>query len=275
MAALNKPSVKAVQNVVKMYRLACHYGDDEEETDKMSFRLSDSNVFNELMLFVLKNIDGIFRSLLNHKPSDDIAKVMLSKKWKKVAPLIKSYLGNTLHLILHLTETNLNAYIFQRLRASVDLFTVFPYLTKKVMKASLKFFGKDLGDEKADRTLRIQSVLFIRSLIVNMGDTFKDECYKGLYRTFQSCAKFVNHTNMKSLQFMQSCLVEILGVNPDALYKHVFILIREIALHVRLALTSKTKESIQKVYSWQVICSLDLIEQLVSRYGANESDVLN
>ena len=273
-AALESSSLKAVQNLVKAYRVGCHYGDDEEETSEISFRLSDSSVFNELMLFVLKNLDTIFRRILKVQSGQSVEKALQSSKWKKVGPLVKSYLGNSLHLVSNVTESTLSAFIFQRLRASIDLYTQFPILCKKLLKVSLKFFGTGLGNVEADRTLRIQSILVVRSLALTPNQSLLDDCYKGVYRTFQSCAKFVNQANIGSIHFMQECIVEILGVHPDALYKHVFIFIREAALLVRNALTAKSKDAYQKVYSWQTICSLNLLEMLVSRYGSDSKAVL-
>ena len=272
-SALDKGSLGAVKNVLKAYRVGCHYGDDEDETSQISFRLSDSNVFNQLMLFVLKHMDGIFRRILESggrtqgKPSD-------SPKWKKVEPLVKSYLGNTLHLVSNVTEAPLSAYICQRLRASVDLFHTLPVLSKKLLKFCLKSFGTELGNVKADRTLRIQSILVVRALAVHMGDDLAEDCYKGLYRTFRSCAKFTNAQNIQSVHFMQDCIVEVYGVHTNHLYKYVFNAIKEIALLVRTALVAKTKEASQRLLSWETVSCLDLLERLVSRYGAKEGQVL-
>ena len=53
--------------------------------------------------------------------------------------------------------------------------------------------------------------------VLHLGkNAFVDDCYKSLYRTFQSCAKFVNNANIGSIHFMQDCIVEVLGVNPSA-----------------------------------------------------------
>jgi len=275
-AALGKASLKAVQNLLKCYRAATHLGEDDD-AESLYF---DSVLFNELMHFVLKHVDSIFRKALHLGPGAigaNAEKVFSSAKWKKVGPLVRSYLGNTLHLLSNVTDATLSAFVFQRLRASVDLFAPFHILSKKLLKLALRSFGTGLGDVAADRTLRIQSVLVVRALAQTHGDknAFVDDCYKSLYRTFQSCAKFVNNANIGSIHFMQDCIVEVLGVNPDALYKFTFLFIREVALLLRNALTVKSKEAYQKVYSWQVISSLNLFESIVSRYGADDSEILH
>mmetsp|Transcript_10320 Transcript_10320/g.29240 ORF Transcript_10320/g.29240 Transcript_10320/m.29240 type:complete len:725 (-) Transcript_10320:321-2495(-) len=273
-AALTKGSLGAVKNVLKAYRVGCHYGDDDDETNQISVRLSDSNVFNQLMLFVLKNVDTIFRRLLQIESGQkETEKAMQSKKWTKVEPLVKSYLGNTLHLVSNVTEPGLAAYVYQRLRASVDLFTKFPVLSKKLLKLALKSFGSDIGNVKVDKTARIQSVLLVRSLALSQ-DTLLDESYRGLYRTYQSAAKFASQQNISSIRFMQDCLVEVFCMKPDSMYKHVFNFVKEVALFVRNSLIYKTQEHYYRVYSWEVICSLDLLESLISKHGSGEKDVL-
>ena len=280
-SALDKGSLSAVKNVLKAYRVGCHYGDEEEETTQISFRLEDSNAFNQLMLFVLRNADGIFRRLLKIEgkgkgkgKQEATARAMQSSKWTKVGPLVKSFLGNTLHLISHVTEAALNAYIYQRLRSSVDLFTNFPVLSKKLLRLCLDSFGSDLGNVKVDRTLRIQSVLLVRALAVTQDD-LRDECYKGLHRSFRSCAKFTNQQNISSIRFMQDCVVEVYATNADTMYKHVFNFVKELALLLRTSLQEKTKDAYERVYSWQVIASMELLEGLVSRYGSEEGATLH
>ena len=155
------------------------------------------------------------------------------------------------------------------------MFTKFPVLCEKLLKVSLRSFGSDVGNTKVDRTLRIQSCLCVRSLGL-ADEALLDDAYKGLYRTFQSCARFANNKNMKSILFMQDCVVEVYGImSEEVMYKHVFNFVKEIALLLRNALLVKTKEAYSKMYSLQVICSLDLLESLVSRYGSEPKDVLN
>lgn len=66
----------------------------------MALRISSSRVFNTVLLFALKEMDGLFRRILGveNAPTQprDITRL---PKWRKLEPLVKSYLGNTLHLL--------------------------------------------------------------------------------------------------------------------------------------------------------------------------------
>ena len=85
---------------LQAYRLACHYGDTEEEVHE-TMKISSSAVFNKLMLFVLKEADHIFLRMLSldEQPAVTARDVQKSKRLKKMESLLKSFLGNSLHLL--------------------------------------------------------------------------------------------------------------------------------------------------------------------------------
>ena len=102
-AALDKASFGAVRSLLRAYRSACHYGDSEEEVEA-GMRIASSAVYNRLMLFVLKHADGILRRMLGEGEGQggkalEAAALAKLPRWRKVEPLVKSYMGNTLHLL--------------------------------------------------------------------------------------------------------------------------------------------------------------------------------
>ena len=86
--------------VLQAYRLACHYGDTEEQVHE-TMKISSSAVFNKLMLFVLKEADSIFLRMLSLDEQTMVTSrdVQRAKRLKKVENLLKSFLGNSLHLL--------------------------------------------------------------------------------------------------------------------------------------------------------------------------------
>ncbi len=70
--------------------------------------------------------------------------------------LIKSYLGNSIHLLGQMTEAAMLSFALRRLRASVVFLAPFERLQKKLLKLALTLFGS------ADNTPRVQAVLMLR-----------------------------------------------------------------------------------------------------------------
>jgi len=89
-------SLGAVRQVTRLYRIACHYGDaDDDET----LQLASSAVYNNILLFMLGKADGIFRKALSIEAGDDAVNVKEQDRWPKYEPFVKSFLGNSLHLL--------------------------------------------------------------------------------------------------------------------------------------------------------------------------------
>jgi nucleolar complex protein 2 len=98
-AALSNASQGAMRSLLRAYRVACHHGDTEADVAE-SLRLGSSAAYNRLMLFVLREADGIFKRMLGCEGEEpEAAALPRLTRWKKVEPLIKSYVGNTLHLL--------------------------------------------------------------------------------------------------------------------------------------------------------------------------------
>ncbi len=59
--------------------------------------------------------------------------------------------------------------------------------------------------------------------------------------------------------------------NFSVAYQHSFVYIRELAVQLRNAVGTLSKDAIQKVYGWQYLCSLHLWVDLISEHAHNET----
>lgn len=137
-AVKEKQHVGALKNLLRAFRTACHYGDGEMEDVGSKFNITNSHVFNKIMLFVLVDIDAVFKKMLgladmNEKKSGSVEVQKLSK-WKKLEPFVKTYLGNALHILNQMTDNQMIAFTVRRLKASVIFLAAFPILARKYMK---------------------------------------------------------------------------------------------------------------------------------------------
>ena len=146
-----------------------------------SLTISSSAVFNKVLLFVLREADGIFRRMLNLPVDTTTAaaaagaaggpggkgaaaagskgaaaagggkgggarllmgvEVKAAPRWRKVENLVKSYLGNSLHLLSQMTEPAMVSFTLRRLRASAAFLAPFEKINRKMLKQALVVFG--------------------------------------------------------------------------------------------------------------------------------------
>lgn len=266
-AAQKNASIGAVRQVTRLYRVACHFGDEDEDQDE-SLKLASSAVYNNILLFMLGKADGIFRKALGMtggvasesetedgesaagmSPSEDPTK---RERYSKYAPFIRSYLGNTLHLLDKVTDPSMQGYILKRLRHSVPFLKDFDKIRRKFIAISLKIFSS--GEDEP----RVQAVLFVRACAVVLPALCLDPCLKGVYKSFVAASKFFSPTSAPGIRFMATCTAEMYGIDMGATYQHAFVAIKGLAGQMRQALTNKSKESYKEVYCWQTINALEL-----------------
>lgn len=263
-AVKEKQHFGALKNLLRAFRTACHYGDGESEDMGSKFNISSSHVFNKIMLYVLVEIDGVFKKMLGltdmSEKKGGAVEVQKLSKWKKLEPFVKTYLGNALHILNQMTDNQMIAFTVRRLKASVIFLAAFPILARKYMKVALHFWGSGEG------ALPLLSFMFIREMALRLGSDYLETCLKGMYKEYVAHARFVNPTSLPRIHFMASCVVELYGIDSAAAYQNAFIFIRQLAIVLRNALSMKTKEAFKQVYRWQYINSLNVWVRVLSTY---------
>ncbi|CAL8998479.1 unnamed protein product [Prunus brigantina] len=258
--------LSAIHSLMKAFRTACHYGDDKEDESMLDFGVMSSSVFNKVMLFVLKEMDGIIRKLLELPAfggkKETILDAMNTKRWKNYNHLVKSYLGNALHVLRQMTDTEMISFTLRRLQYSSIFLAAFPVLLRKYIKTAVDLWGLGGG------SLPLVSLLFLRDLCVRLGSDCLDECFKGMYKAYVLNCQFITAAKLQHVQFRANCVIELYGVDLPTAYQHAFVFIRQLAMILREALNAKTKEAFRKVYEWKFMNCLELWTGAISSYGS-------
>ncbi|KAI3710849.1 hypothetical protein L2E82_40643 [Cichorium intybus] len=255
--------IGAIRSIMRAFRSACHCGDDDSESKLSSMSFP---VFNKILLFVLSEMDGILRTILKLPLSggkkEMILEAMNTRAWKNYNHLVKAYLGNALHVLNQMTDTDMIAFTLRRLKFSSLFLAAFPALLRKYIKVVLHFWGTGGG------ALPIVSLLFLRDICIRLGSDCIDECFKGIYKAYVLNCHFVNPTKLQHVQFLGNCVNELYRVDLPSAYQHAFVFIRQLAMILREALATKRKEIFRKVYEWKYMNCLQLWTGAVCAYGS-------
>ncbi|WZZ02797.1 hypothetical protein YC2023_088718 [Brassica napus] len=256
----------AVRSILRAYRTACHYGDDTGDDPSAKFSVMSSAVFNKIMIFVLSEMDGILRKLLRLPATggmkDTIMELTNTRPWKNYNHLVKSYLGNSLHVLNQMTDQGMISFTLRRLKHSSVFLSAFPSLLRKYIKVALHFWGT------GSSSISVVSLLFLRDLCIRLGTDCVDDCIKGMYKAYVLNCQFVNAVKLQHISFLGNCFIELLGTDISASYQHAFVFIRQLAMILREALNTKTKEAFRKVYQWKFIHCLELWTGAVCSYSS-------
>lgn len=130
--------IGALRSLMKAFHTACHYGDDGGDESVNKFSIMSSSVFNKIMIFVLSEMDGILRKQLKLPVSggkkETIQDLISTKQWKSYNHLLKSYLGNSLHVLNQMTDMQMISFTLRRIKYSSLFLAAFPSLLRKYIK---------------------------------------------------------------------------------------------------------------------------------------------
>lgn len=131
-------------------------------------------------------------------------------------------------------------------------------VTKKTLKKLIHLWGT------AEETVRVVAFMCILRITNNHQASYLDMVLKSMYMTYVTNCKFMSKNTLPEINFMRRSLTELLTLDINVSYQHVFLYIRQLAIHLRSAVTIHKKENIQAVYNWQFVNSIHLWANLLT-----------
>lgn len=180
-----------------------------------------------------------------------------SPRWTKVQPTVKSYLNHVLRVSKQFKDPALQHFMLRNFVPILPFFACFPKLSRDLLRRMLDIWAS--GDEKA----RVSAFLAIRKLST-YSLTLLTLVMKKSYHAFTTLAANTNSHTWTSIQFMRDCVAELYALNPLASYQHAFVYIRQLAVTLRTAITTRTKDAYKAVYNWQFIHCVRLWAKVLS-----------
>ncbi|KAG8093654.1 hypothetical protein GUJ93_ZPchr0012g21658 [Zizania palustris] len=247
-----EPKAPSLRSLLNAYRDACRFGVHSRSPSVQ--RIQSTEVFYHIISFVLSEADNIFRALLEIPDNVNKGKIMnlrSSKKWQTIEPLIKSYLQNSLGLLNQLTDNQILAFVLTRLRASAVLFSAYPSTSRRLLKILIHLWAS------GDHNLSLSSFLMIREVASLLPECL-DLCLNKSYNTYIATSKLVNDRNIKHIDFLMDCLVELYSLDVQKSCERATSSIGQLNAILRQASKTKVKEDLRKIDNWQYINCVNL-----------------
>ncbi|KAK7186355.1 hypothetical protein DPSP01_012604 [Paraphaeosphaeria sporulosa] len=253
-------SLRATREVVLAFRSAAHL--DDEKKDKYKYSISDSHVYHEVLITALKLLPKV---LQHHLPVKESASGRIhlstdSKKFRNLAPLLKSHAVSVNHLLDNLSDAPTQ-------RMTLDsLLALIPYILsfKKIVRDVAKTVSSVWADSSNTEATRLSAFLVLRRLVVISDASIREAVLKQTYQGLIKGARNTTVHNIQGINLMKNTASELWGIDPNVGYTTGFGFIRQLAVHLRQSITNKTKDSYKTVYNWQYIHSLDFWSRVVS-----------
>uniref|UniRef100_A0A4W6CGD8 NOC2-like nucleolar associated transcriptional repressor n=1 Tax=Lates calcarifer TaxID=8187 RepID=A0A4W6CGD8_LATCA len=253
-AAMKKePSPRLFREVTQAFKAAVATTKGEGG-GQCRYKVADSSVFNALVLFCIRDIYVALQRMLSLKPDKDQKKYDVDvTSWQKNQIDIKMYLSGVVQLLSCLTEATVISAVLRHTNQLVPYYLCLPKQCRHLVKQLMKQWST--GEE----TNRVLAFLALNKICRHKQETYLNPILKQMYISYVQNCKFTSPNAAAHDQL-------------HATYQHAFIYIRQLAIHLRNAMTMKKKETYQSVYNWQYIHCLYLWCRVLSTL--HPSDVL-
>nr|SVE73441.1 EOG090X02MG [Daphnia atkinsoni] len=243
-------SMRTIVDVVSAFRSAVHSVTEEKE-GATRFVVQGSAAFNAVVRLCIVDLIPALRRFLK-SPPDEKLNLEKCKSWSKLRLHVKAYLADVIRLLGSLTESSLLSVILKHIHQLIPFYAAFIKLSRVLCKRLVTVWCS------AEDTIRVLAFLSILRLARTMPGQLLEPIIKAMYLSYARNCKFTSPSTWPVINFMRRSLVELMALQEALTYKHAFLYIRQLAIHLRNAITSNKKDAIMTVYNWQFVHCLHL-----------------
>ncbi|EFN69102.1 Nucleolar complex protein 2-like protein [Camponotus floridanus] len=253
-------SLVSIKRAVEAFHAALNSVAVSSDTNTQ-YKVEGSAIFNGVMQLCILHLPDAFKRFLKLDPKSQEA--CKSKRFGKIRGILKLYLSDLLILLQSVTSPSILQVLLKHLRQMLPYMQSFSSLTKPLLRILLKFWST--GEE----IVRVVAFINILRIATSYKDSTLEKLLKTMYIKYVQNTKFVSPNTLPGINFMRHSLVEIYLFDHNLSYSHAFLYIRQLAIHLRNAITLKKKENFQAVYNWQYINSLHFWTELITKLKNN------
>jgi nucleolar complex protein 2 len=271
-ALSDEHSLRAAKEVVLAFRSAAHVSEDEGKEFKYS--ISSPAVYHQLLTTALKHIPTVFQHHLPVQENLKTGKAHVateSKKFKSLAPLLRSQIASIIHLLDNLSDA---ATLRLTLTSTLPLL---PYLLsfKKLVRDVARAAANVWSTPSSTEATRIAAFLVLRRLIVIGDSGIRENMLKATYQALIKGSRSTTIHTIAGVNLMKNSAAELWGLADSGVaYTTGFTFIRQLAVHLRSSITNNSNESYKTVYNWQYVHGLDFWSRVLASHATESNSPL-
>lgn len=255
--AQDRVPLEVIKNVILALNSTLLTLAGENDSSIKAYQVEGAAAFNGVVQMCVLHLEPAIRrflglhqktALLPHK----------CKKWNKIKSALRGYFIDITKLLEQVSSANILIVLLKHIHQSIPMITSFTSLLKPILKRLVTIWST--GEE----TVRVLAFLCILRITRSQQMTILSTVLKAMYLSYVRNSKFVSPNTLPAINFMRRSLSELFALDLNVSYQHVFLYIRQLAIHLRNAMTLKKKESYQAVYNWQYINSIRLWSELLA-----------
>ncbi|KRZ59023.1 Nucleolar complex protein 2 -like protein [Trichinella nativa] len=176
-------------------------------------------------------------------------------KWRKLFPLVRTYLRLLLRLIPELQNDDVLAATLAHVLKVIQYYSVLLRTSQMLLRVETKLISVWTTKEEKCRRLAYDC---IEKLVKMLPEDVYEMVFRRMYLAYVRNSKIITYSNWSSVHLMQDCFSSLCAVQPSITYKNAFLFIRQLAISLRNAYTQNTKKAINSVHSWHFVQSINL-----------------
>ncbi|XP_050081414.1 nucleolar complex protein 2 homolog [Anopheles maculipalpis] len=244
--------VKCIRNICKAFNSAI-FTVTGEKSITPPYRIEGSALFNGIVQTCVLYLGPAVRSYLSLNEKRQYKDLKNDRRFKKIKSCLKTYLIDLTNLLENVSSSHIMSVLLKHLHQFSSILVCYQSITKPILKRLIGIWST-----AEEETIRVLAFMCILKITHAQQSHFLSNVLKVMYLAYVKNSKFVSPNTLPNINFMRRSLGEMFLLNFNVSYQHMFLYIRQLAIHLRNAVILQKKDSFQYIYNWQYVNSLKL-----------------
>uniref|UniRef100_A0A182MYA6 Uncharacterized protein n=1 Tax=Anopheles dirus TaxID=7168 RepID=A0A182MYA6_9DIPT len=244
--------VNAIRNICRAFNSAI-YTVTGDKSVIPPYRVEGSALFNGIVQTCVLHLGPAVRNYLGLNDKRQFKDLKNDRRFKKVRACLKTYLIDLTNLLENVSSSHIMSVLLKHLHQFSSILVCYQNITKPILKRLIVIWST-----AEEETIRVLAFMCILKITHAQQSHFLSSVLKAMYLAYVKNTKFVSPSTLPNINFMRRSLAEMFLLNFNLSYQHMFMYIRQLAIHLRNAVVLQKKDSLQYIYNWQYINSMKL-----------------